>query len=52
MVFEKRILRKIFGPNRDVNEEWRGLHNEELHSLYLSSNVNMLMKTCFFSDFV
>jgi hypothetical protein len=30
-VFENRILRGIFGPNRDeVIGEWRKLHNEEL----------------------
>jgi hypothetical protein len=28
-VFENRVLRKIFGPNR---EEWRKLPNEELRS--------------------
>ena len=29
-VFENRILRRIFGPKRDENGEWRRLHNEEL----------------------
>ena len=38
-VFENRILRRIFGSKRDVNGEWRRLHNEELHSLYRSSNI-------------
>jgi hypothetical protein len=34
-VFENRVLRRIFGPNRDeVAGEWRKLHNEELHDLY------------------
>jgi hypothetical protein len=33
-VFEKRALRRIFGPKRDeVTEEWRRLHNEELYVL-------------------
>jgi hypothetical protein len=33
-VFEKRVLRRIFGPNRDeVTGEWRRLHNEELYDL-------------------
>jgi hypothetical protein len=28
-VFENRVLRKIFGPNRDkARGEWRRLHNE------------------------
>jgi hypothetical protein len=36
-VFENRVLRRIFGPKRDeVTGEWRKLHNEELHNLYLS----------------
>jgi hypothetical protein len=36
-VFENRVLRRIFGPNRDeVTGEWRNLHNEELHILYSS----------------
>jgi uncharacterized membrane protein len=33
-VFENRMLRKIFGPKRDVTGEWRKLHNEELRDLY------------------
>ena len=36
MVFENRILKQIFGPKRDESEEWRRLHNQELHSLYRS----------------
>jgi hypothetical protein len=34
-VFEKRVLRRIFGPKRDeVTGDWRKLNNEELHNLY------------------
>ena len=43
-VFENRILRRISGPNRDANGEWRRLHNEELHSLYRSPNIVRVMK--------
>jgi len=33
-VFDNRVLRKIFGPNRDeVTREWSKLHNEELNDL-------------------
>jgi len=33
--FENRVLRRIFGPNRDeVMGEWRKLHNEHLNDLY------------------
>jgi hypothetical protein len=39
-VFEKRVLRGIFGGKRDeVTGEWRKLHNEELHDLYCSHNL-------------
>jgi hypothetical protein len=31
MVFENRVLRRVFGIKRDeVTGEWRKLHNEEL----------------------
>jgi hypothetical protein len=34
-VFENRVLKRIFGPERDeVTREWRKLHNEDLHALY------------------
>jgi len=34
-VFENRVLRGIFGSERDeVTGEWRKLHNEELNDLY------------------
>jgi hypothetical protein len=37
MVFENRVLRKIFGPKKDeVVESWRKLLNEELHNFYIS----------------
>jgi len=30
-VFEKRVLRRVFGPRRvEVTGEWRKLHNEKL----------------------
>jgi hypothetical protein len=44
-LFEKRILRRIFGPNRDENGEWRRLRNEELHSLYRSPNIVRVIKS-------
>ena len=27
-IFENRILRRVYGPKRDENGEWRRLHNE------------------------
>jgi hypothetical protein len=39
-VFENRVLRRIFGPNRvEVAGGWRRLHNEELRNLYASPNI-------------
>ena len=43
--FKNRILRRIFGPKRDENEEWRRLHNEKLHSLYPSANIFRVIKS-------
>jgi len=43
MVFEHRVLRRIFGPKRDeVRGEWRKLHNEELNVLYSPNNVRVI----------
>jgi hypothetical protein len=45
-VFEKRVLRRIFGPKRDeVTGEWRKLHNEELHILYSSPDIIRQVKS-------
>ena len=43
--YENRILRRIFGPKRDENGEWRRLHTEELHSLYRSPNIVRVIKS-------
>jgi hypothetical protein len=45
-VFENRVLRRIFGPKRDeVTEDWRKLHNEELHNLYSLPNIIRTIKS-------
>jgi hypothetical protein len=45
-VFEKRVLRRIFGPKRDeVTGGWRKLHNEELHNLYSSPSPSRMIKS-------
>ena len=43
-VIENRILRRRFGPKRLENGERRRLHNEELHSFYLSPNISRVVK--------
>jgi hypothetical protein len=45
-VIENRVLRRIFGPNRDeVTAERRKLHSGELHNLYLSPDVIRQIKS-------
>jgi hypothetical protein len=45
-VFENRMLRGIFGPERDeVMRRWRKLHNEELHDLYSLPSISRIMKS-------
>jgi hypothetical protein len=44
-VFENRVLRRIFGPERDeVTGGWRNLRNEELHGLYFSPSIVRVIK--------
>jgi len=46
MVFEKRVLRRIFWPKRDeVTGEWSKLDNEELNDLYSSPNIIRVIKS-------
>jgi hypothetical protein len=46
MVFENRVLRRIFGPKRDeTTGEWRRLHIEELNDLYSSPNIIRVIKS-------
>ena len=45
-VFENRVLRRIFGPKRDVvTGEWRKLYNGELNDLYCSTNIMRVIKS-------
>jgi len=45
-VFEKTVLRSIFGPKRDeATGEWRKLHIKELRDLYSSPNIIRVIKS-------
>jgi hypothetical protein len=45
-LFENRVLRRIFGPNRDeVTGEWRKVHNEELNDLYSLPTIVRVIKS-------
>jgi hypothetical protein len=45
-VFENRVPRRTFESKRDeVTEEWRKLHNEELHNLYSSPGIIRQIKS-------
>jgi hypothetical protein len=45
-VFEKRVLRRIFGPKRDdVTGKWSKLQNEELNDLYIFPNIIQVIKS-------
>jgi hypothetical protein len=45
-VFEKRVLRRIFGLKRDeVTGGWRKLYNVELHNLHSSTSTIRMIKS-------
>jgi hypothetical protein len=44
-VFENRVLREIFGPERDeVTGEWRKQHSEELSDFYSTRSIIRVIK--------
>jgi len=45
-VFENKVLRRIFGRNRnEVTGEWRKPHNEELNDPYSTPNIVRVIKS-------
>jgi hypothetical protein len=46
MVFDNRVLRRMFGQKRnEMTGGWRKLHNEELHNLYSSPRIVRMIKS-------
>jgi hypothetical protein len=46
MALVNRVLRRISESKRDeVTEEWKKLHNKELHNLFLSPNIIRQIKS-------
>jgi len=43
-VFENRVLRRSGPKRREVEGDWKSLYNEELHKLYSSPNIIMVIK--------
>jgi hypothetical protein len=40
------VLRRMFGPKRDeIIGGWRKLYNDELHNLYSSPNITIMVKS-------
>lgn len=46
-MFKNRVLRKIFGENRDYHngEEWSHQYNQKLQELYPSADIVRVMKS-------
>jgi hypothetical protein len=45
LVFERKILRGIFGPTRELNGTWRIKTNSELNKLIKNQAITNLIKT-------
>jgi hypothetical protein len=43
-IFERRILRKIYGPIKE-NNVWRSRYNHELYQLYNKPNIKKVVKS-------
>jgi hypothetical protein len=44
-VFEYKVLRRVFRFTREnITGDWRKLHNEELHNIHSSPNINSTIK--------
>jgi hypothetical protein len=44
MVFERKVLRKIFGPTKERDDTWRIKTNDELDKLIRHKNITNYIK--------
>jgi hypothetical protein len=52
MVFERKILRKIFGPTKEIDGTWRINTNDEFDKLIRHNNIIIYVKAQTVSWFV
>jgi hypothetical protein len=45
MIFERKILRKIFGPTKELNGLWRIKTKEEMDDLTQQKNIIRFIKS-------
>jgi hypothetical protein len=45
MIFERKILRKIFGPTKELNGQWGIKTNEEVDDLIHRKNITTFIKS-------
>jgi len=45
LIFERRVLRKIYGPTQDNDATWRMQTNEELEILIEKKNIVRITKS-------
>lgn len=45
LIFERKVLRRIFGPVQEPNGDWRRRYNEELKNLYHEPNIVAVAKS-------
>jgi hypothetical protein len=44
-IFERKILRSIYGPVQDSNKEWRVRTNQEIEALIKEENIVRFIKS-------
>jgi hypothetical protein len=45
MIFERKILRRIFGPTRELNGHWRIKTNEKWYEMIQLKNIIRFIKS-------